>query len=550
MSTTSTPNRTISAQPTPLKVSTSSPDGKNKGLRFYLQDSTSQSLSRTPLSAIFLVQFDVKSGYELKWSKVIDESVSLKGVEFKSLPSGLHEVEREVISFVQPKSEESFNDLLYGVSVFHQNLDSMREDNSRSNVRMFSLGILVDPSHSFLELTKLPKEISWKPINYTKGLEYIDYLNDLLDDWDTESSDYSIFEEFFNLHSKLNIDQLGKIPLTPTTPNLNTLSNKKHHSHHYLLKLPTFLETLGPLIFKIWRCALLRERILLFDAPNIELNCSFAYCLSILSILPQDVSSLLSDNGILNDGLKFLQPIYSVGVNDIDWLKKLSKKDLNGFIASSTDEILSYKKEIHDVSVRFNPLKHQFSENPEIILSESSVPGSKPMDSIRATQRDLKRFKILSKEFNLKPLHSDIVDENGDLKWWSEVTEPVSWRQIAWSGFYWWASAGEKSKVEFEQEYEGLSDVDSAQDEVQRSLIIVGYFHGMTKRIFTIVVDLLNNEPNSNSDEELCVEFSDIFEMGLDPYSNEDKEFIIKFIRLWFNRNVKIGSTISNLCCF
>jgi hypothetical protein len=558
-----TPQAIVSSQPVSKRLVTSSSETtSSKGLRFYLQDSANQLLSGTPVSAIFLVQFDVKTGYELKWSKSIDDSISLKGVEFKSLPSGLHEVERDVISFVQPKTDNSLDDLLYGVSVFHQNLIASR-DSTRANVKMFSLGILVDPSFQKTSSFKLTRD-NWKPIDYTKGLEYVDHLHRLLDSWNSsDSTEFSLFEDFFDQHSKNNLIEQSVLKSPKATSSISKLTStthSKHHSHHYLLKLPKLLETLGPLVFQIWRKALLRERILLFDAPTVELNCSFTYCISILSTLPQDVAYFLNEDGHLKEGLKFLQPLYSVGVNDIDWLKRISNiasvDDSNGrfgFIASSSDEILSYKKEIHDIAVKFN----EFSNIPEVIPSyTNSISTKASAKPLKSTQRDLNRFKILTKEFNLKSIDSnrESVDENGDLKWWNDVTEPLSWRQIAWSGFYWWASAGERSRVEFEQEYEGLADIDSVDDEIERALSIVGYFHRMTKRIFTILLDILNNEASSvdkvqEDDNTLYIETTDVFEMGLDPYSSQDLEFIIKLVKVWFNRDTKIGSSLTNICC-
>jgi hypothetical protein len=193
----------------------------------------------------------------------------------------------------------------------------------------------------------------------------------------------------------------------------------------------------------------------------------------------------------------------------------------------------------------------------------------------------LKRFKVLATEFNLcnedgelkcpnaAKLTDEAVDSTEDpqqttesdgVPWWQEVSEPASWRQLAWSGFYWWASAGENEKIEEEQEVDGLKEMgDYNKNEVERSLVLVGYFQNLTKRIFTTIADIINNENEEDSkdnddselvDKTIWIEPADIFEMGLDPYSKQDAEFVVKLIQVWWNRKAQVGSKLSNLCCF
>lgn len=604
----STPRTPKSPKPSiitqsPRPLSTPQSENASKGLNIPLQNAAANATSASPLSAIFLVQFDVKSGYMLKWSRTVSENVSLKGVEYKSLPSGLHEVERDVISFVQlqqgdPEPEsQPFDNLLYGVSVFHQNLNES-VGGSRNKVKMFSLGILVDPLtqvYAKSSVSRFSGDLpTWKPMHFTTGLEYVDQLHKLLDDWDNSSEDYSTFEDFFDKHSsKIDLlDVIGSKSPKATVPKIDTQTLHsslmgKHHSHHFLLNLTNLLEALGPLMFRVWRSALLRERILLFDAPSVELNCSFAYCLAILSTIPQEIHWLLNESGCwATSSLQFIQPVYSIGVNDIDWLKSLINSDPENhrntsFIASSTDEILLFKSTLYDISVQFNQPHHVATKVPKVFLVEAAIPGSKNTDPLRATQRDLKRFKVLATEFNLcnedgelkcpnaAKLTDEAVDSTEDpqqttesdgVPWWQEVSEPASWRQLAWSGFYWWASAGENEKIEEEQEVDGLKEMgDYNKNEVERSLVLVGYFQNLTKRIFTTIADIINNENEEDSkdnddselvDKTIWIEPADIFEMGLDPYSKQDAEFVVKLIQVWWNRKAQVGSKLSNLCCF
>ena len=45
--------------------------------------------------------------------------------------------------------------------------------------------------------------------------------------------------------------------------------------HHPALSLPVLLDTLGPLIFPVYKAALLRKRILLVGQAPVELACNF-----------------------------------------------------------------------------------------------------------------------------------------------------------------------------------------------------------------------------------------------------------------------------------
>ena len=46
-------------------------------------------------------------------------------------------------------------------------------------------------------------------------------------------------------------------------------------SHHPALSLPTFLDAFGPLIYPIYKAALLRKRLLIVGHAPVELSCNF-----------------------------------------------------------------------------------------------------------------------------------------------------------------------------------------------------------------------------------------------------------------------------------
>ncbi len=55
-------------------------------------------------------------------------------------------------------------------------------------------------------------------------------------------------------------------------------------AHHPALSLSTFLDTFGPLVFPLYRAALLRKRILLIGHAPVELACNFGEDVVLASI--------------------------------------------------------------------------------------------------------------------------------------------------------------------------------------------------------------------------------------------------------------------------
>jgi hypothetical protein len=91
-----------------------------------------------PISALFLIYFDIKAGYTIGWKRSLP-GVELEGVvEYKSLPSGLHTVNEDLIYFVH-------NDHA-GLSAF---VNAPAAEESR-NARMIAVGAMVPLSYGRL----------------------------------------------------------------------------------------------------------------------------------------------------------------------------------------------------------------------------------------------------------------------------------------------------------------------------------------------------------------------------------------------------------------
>lgn len=93
-----------------------------------------------PISALFLIDFDVKAGYTIIWKEAVP-GLELEGVvEYKSLPSGLHTVPDDLIYFVH---EEGYA----GLSAF---VNTRTEEEESRHARMIAVGVLVPLSYGRL----------------------------------------------------------------------------------------------------------------------------------------------------------------------------------------------------------------------------------------------------------------------------------------------------------------------------------------------------------------------------------------------------------------
>ena len=259
-------------------------------------------------------------------------------------------------------------------------------------------------------------------------------------------------------------------------------------SYHPALALPALVDSFGPLVFPLYKAALLRKRILLMHEAPVELACNFVYNISILSNIPSSVTELIP----LEPLPTRLQPLFSVGIHDIDELShkgrhKADSQDPGyGWVACSTDDVLTIKSDIYDVLVNIPPAHTKQAREKAWPHVKDSVG-----QELKASQRDLRRYRTLrasikrqyprintaspvsgrtrpSKDASALLSDGDLSDdENAPLitrqsrDLFSDASsthderliEPLSWSALAYNGFMWWASAGEK-RAGLEEEIE------------------------------------------------------------------------------------------------
>ncbi|KAL9620885.1 MAG: hypothetical protein Q9160_004667 [Pyrenula sp. 1 TL-2023] len=527
-------------------MSRGGPDGAPLGRASTSHESSTEP---PPLVAVFLVEFDARKGYSVTWQRSLPD-LQLEGVvEYKSLPSGLHKVEEDLIYFI--------HDVYAGLSAF----SSRTSEESQRNVLMLAVGVLVPLSYG-----RLGK--SWR---------HAQNLKDLARQIITDPSRTNLLEEYWDKH-RIREESAGlegslESPLglkDHTTPqkHKDTPNRKRASSdaaalsrpsqglgaHHPALSLPELVTAFGPLIFPLYKSALLRKRILLLGEPPVQSSCDFVYGLSILASIPQVLAKILPYD---NYTPLTLRPLFNVGIHDIPYLTEVARAPDLSWIACTTDGVLAMKPALFDILVQLPSsstfIATQHKSHPNIINSDPSLSQSLPNQghqrSIKSTQRDARRYTNLHTGLNALPssqssaqdpvtaIDSDAASSTSSTPSTfsstpstysnSSIVEPISWSQVAYTSFMWWASAGENATAGLEQEVENeqdsgllLADLGDSDDQdgagldqvyrvpnrrmtgldpssVTKETALVSYFHRLTTLIFTTIAEIIVREDDT-----------------------------------------------------
>ena len=339
------------------------------------------------------------------------------------------------------------------------------------------------------------------------------------------------------------------------------------------------------------------------------------YNISVLSNIPASVSELLP----LEPLPIRLRPIFSVGVHDIQTLSQGSDsadkstedtgKDGTGYgwVGCTTDDILATKNNLYDVLVRIPPsYTKQAKEKvwPRVEMKRGT--------EVKATQRDLRRYRNLRKELrrhqsdgqgrppfnssktnasNEEATHSDLPIENtqetfDDASSTSDakLVESQSWSALAYSSFIWWASAGEKrTDLEEEAEYDNtlLRDLDRFRDtspdrprsarspmiprglghsDSSLEMTVIAYFHRLTVLILGTIAEIVDASDgaeeedqtdranNNGRDTVVFIANEDMARMGLDIWSENDRRFVKELVDLYWGRQAEVQGARVECC--
>ena len=328
------------------------------------------------------------------------------------------------------------------------------------------------------------------------------------------------------------------------------------------------------------------------------------YNTSVLATIPPSVSDLL-----INPPNR-LRTLFSVGVNDIPMLERLSQPihdnasstlidpdavDEEGWVACTTDAVLALKPHLYDILVtlphqnaypstatsKSNPVKIPTGNNHPTLTSSSG-------DLVKPTIRDLRRWKRLRLELPL-PKPSGPDPEFDDLSYYR------TWTEFICSGLFWWATAGEANYSEdfdsndAEDDYflaetparrgtlgegvpllersdtmDSLANIDNFRTRTRSDTLmsrtsgfgeadvgVMVYFHRMTARMVSTLSAIIDSNELAEEDgvEETPatkVAHEDLMRMGLDW---TEREFVREMCMTWFGRGVVYDKNRSD-CCY
>ena len=302
------------------------------------------------------------------------------------------------------------------------------------------------------------------------------------------------------------------------------------------------------------------------------------YDLSLLASIPSNLTNLLVPGA---EGLLRLRSLFAIGIHDIPLLETLRSNDYGsntstegeqdscGWVACTTDEIITTKASLYDLIVELPP-------NYDAPPAQKRWPTIKTSDGaqVKATQRDVSRYRLLHHE--LWKYRHNSLDTNGDIDsdddqmalltrtetreaddnfaeiYDDSVVESTTWSRLAYSGFMWWASAGEADSYttkERERDREVLGDLSSYGEGLHTA--IIAYFHRITSVLINDLSALIERADEDSSDEDpeiLAITKDDISGLMLDTWSEADKAFIQEFLYMYFGRRAVVDGT-SLECC-
>lgn len=245
-------------------------------------------------------------------------------------------------------------------------------------------------------------------------------------------------------------------------------------------------------------------------------------------------------------------------MHDIPELERLGS---DGWAACTTDEIIATKSRLFDVVVD---------------MGEDGIPSMKTNEGniIRASQRDAGRYRMLHRALaqcrntTREGYWDDEDDDQAPLLLQNDggdeetphiddaLIEPTTWSRLAYSGFMWWASAGERdasltAEREFDRELLApLTNTPSTSTE----LAVISYFHRLTSTFVQNLSRAMDERPSGEggyddeNEDAVLIGGEELGELGLDGWSESDRAYLQEFCAMWWGREVQVrGREVE--CC-
>lgn len=262
------------------------------------------------------------------------------------------------------------------------------------------------------------------------------------------------------------------------------------------------------------------------------------------------------------------RPLFNIGVHDIPYLSTLSNNDLLpksslNWIACTTDNVFTMKTDLYDVLITLPP---PYSKNatervyPKVeILPKSERKEKIPRyNRLKATQRDMRRFVALRDGLHL--LHGDASDgyqddqeDTASTFSSTSIIEPLSWTQLAYTSFMWWASAGER-RTDLSEEEEQINqdsmllanvetvpsmnssslnasvlNLEDRLHQQPQEIALIAYFRRLTALIFTTLSDAVARQDSENIGDEAAEEFGRSRTSGFQDESETEEYGQVRF---------------------
>lgn len=242
-----------------------------------------------PISALFLIDFDVKAGYTIVWKEAIP-GLELEGlVEYKSLPSGLHTVSDDLIYFVHEEGHA-------GLSAF---INAPTDDEEARHARMIAVGVLVPLSYGRLgKAWRHAEGLKDMAARLASDREQTQLLQEYWDKCGARDSGRQ-FDHIAISDSPLASPALSFAKIRPNQWGGEHARNRsvsegaalmppghRLSPFHPAWSLAKLLDTFGPLIFPIHRAALLRKRILISAHAPVHEVCNFGKLSPVTKLYP------------------------------------------------------------------------------------------------------------------------------------------------------------------------------------------------------------------------------------------------------------------------
>ncbi|CAM0139841.1 unnamed protein product [Umbelopsis sp. WA50703] len=233
-----------------------------------------------------------------------------------------------------------------------------------------------------------------------------------------------------NMNSERNVvptvnHQLYSVVRHPAGTDTKSMEYLQVEESHPAHSFPEFVRVLGPNLFILWKAAILKKRILILTSSPVEKACHFGklvirhsasnkftrlnqyqvYNTCLLATLPRTHELTLT-----LEGKTKLQPLFCVGINDIEELEKLE----GGYVACTPDKIFQQKHHLFDIlvtlpdspedeagpgmsfdgaDVSYNLPKLAYS--PSLRIQCVDIGSSGSLKNMRYTQANFLQYRIL-----------------------------------------------------------------------------------------------------------------------------------------------------------